>query len=276
MAEETSKLTVGTVQGVGGGDLTVKLPVLTADPSPSLGAGQIAYVDGAIRVYNGFEWRNLGEGTSAVTAGCIVELLGSSYTGGSSWPNTASSSIGDATLSGTYTFQQDAGGAFRFGGGQASTPNYSAGSNGMTLEVVMFNTITDTTTTYGRVVDWNDTTLSYGSFGNYVFRNWFNAGGSRTSEFQVQSTEPNYFDNWNHAIFTYNKSTAVGYWNGQQVFSSSKTGNLEAASSPFTIGNGDSAPYYGLIGLVRVYNRGLTATEVDQNFRSVRGKYGIG
>jgi len=272
---DTSKLTVGTIQGVSGSDLTIKIPVLTSNPEPTLGVGMIAYINGEIKVWGGIEWRGLGKGVSAVKNGMIVEFLGEAYSGGSNWTNSAPNSIGDATLTGSYTYAADGGGAFRFSGGQAATPAYSAGTNGMTLEVVMFNTATDSATTYGRIIDWNDTTLSLGTTGSRVFRNWFNAGGSRTSEFQVQSSEPGYYNQWNHAMFTYDKANAKGYWNGQEVYSSAKTGDLESAAAPFTIGNGDNYAYSGLIRLIRVYNRGLTATEVTQNFSSVRSKYGI-
>ena len=153
---DTSKLTVGTVQALSGNQLAVKIPVITGgDPDPSLGAGQLAYVDGAIRVFNGNAWVGIDEGVSAVTNGLLFWVDASnqsSFPGsGSSWFNLASDapSIGDLTLPSGYTYLPDGGGCFQFNGDQASTANYSAGSNGMTMEIVMYNTNSDSTSTYG-------------------------------------------------------------------------------------------------------------------------------
>jgi hypothetical protein len=43
-----------------------------------------------------------------------------------------------------------------------------------------------------------------------------------------------------------------------------------------TFGGGAANTYFaGNINLVKVYSRGLTATEVQQNFNAIRGRYGI-
>ena len=281
---DTSKLTVGTVNALSGNQLAVKIPVITGgDPDPSLGAGQLAYVDGAIRVYNGTEWQGIDEGVSAVTNGLLFYVDASntsSFPGsGTSWFNLASGgdAIGDLSLPSGYTFLPDGGGCFQFNGNQASSANYSAGSNGMTMEVVMYNTNNDSTSSYGRIIDWNDTTMSLGSYASKQFRCWVNAGGGRMSgEFVVNSSASGFFDKWNHAIMTYNGSEVKGYWNNVQQFSVGKTGNMESGNSPFTIGNGDGNPWYGKIAVVRVYNRGLTQAEVSQNYNSLKNKYNLG
>jgi hypothetical protein len=282
---DTSKLTVATVQALTGNQLAVKIPVISGgDPDPSLGAGQLAYVDGALRVFNGSQWQGIDEGVSPVTGGLLFWVDAGnteSYPGsGSTWFNlagTASSSIGDITLPGGYTYLPDSGGCFQFNGGQASSGNYSAGSNGITMEVVMYNTSTDTISTYGRIIDWNDTTVSYGSYASNQHRSWVNAGGSRMpGEYVVNSTSNGYYDKWNHTIMTYDGSTVKGYWNGGQAFSVAKTGNLESGNSPFTIGNGDAYAYYGKIAIVRIYNRGLTQAEVSQNYSSLKNRFNLG
>ena len=280
---DTSKLTVGTVQALSGNQLNVKIPVVTQDPDPTLGAGMLAYVNGALRVYNGAQWQGIDEGIQPVTNGLLFWVDASnstSYPGsGTAWFNLAPSdnSIGDLTLPSGYTFLPDGGGCFQFNGGQASTGNYSAGSNYMTMEFVFYNTAADTTSSYGRVLDWNDSTMSYGNYASNQFRCWYNAGGSRMSgEFAINSTATGYYDKWNHAVMTYNGSEVVGYWNGGQAFQVAKTGALESTSAPFTIGNGDNEPYYGRIAVVRVYNRGLTQAEVSQNYNSLKSKYNLG
>ena len=282
---DTSKLTVGTVQALSGNQLAVKIPVVTGgDPDPSLGAGQLAYVDGAIRVYTGTVWQGIDEGVKPVTNGLLFWVDASntsSFPGsGTSWFNLASSepsSIGDLTLPSGYTYLPDGGGCFQFNGGQASSANYSAGSNGMTMEVVMYNTNSDQTSTYGRIIDWNDTTMSLGSYATKQHRSWVWAGGGRMSgEYVVNSSATGFFDKWNHSVMTYNGSQVVGYWNGGQQFQVAKTGAMETSNSPFTIGNGDNYAWYGKIAVVRVYNRGLTQAEVSQNYNSLKNKYSLG
>lgn len=50
-----------------------------------------------------------------------------------------------------------------------------------------------------------------------------------------------------------------------------------AAPSNFSVGmfGTGSEPYLGSISVVQVYNRALSAVEVQQNFRAIRGRYGV-
>ena len=281
--EQNSKLTVGTVQPLVGSKLKVKIPVTTEDPTPELGAGMLAYVNNSLRIYTGIRWQGIDEGILPITDGLITYLDASNATSyprsGNIWFNLASNSnsIGDFNLT-NFTFLPDAGGAFRFNNGSAiSSNNYNAGSNGITMEVVMYNTVADTRSQFGRILDWNDSSMIHGSFANNQFRSWINAGGSRSNEFQINSTQANYYNRWNHAAITYNKSNVIGYWNSVDTVSSTsaKTGDLESTASPFTVGNGDSNAYYGLIGLVRIYNRALSGNEIIQNYNSLKTKYNL-
>lgn len=198
----------------------------------------------------------------------------STYTSGNTIEDRSPSGLGDATVTGSPSFNSKGNGSVNFNGGYASSPSWTAGSNGITMEVIMFNTSSDSTSTYGRIMDWRDTTLSLGSYNTRQFRNWVNAGGGRMSgEFAVNSSTENYFNTWNHAVMTYDKANVYGYWNGRRVFSVAKTGNLESGAAAFTIGNGDSNAYYGLIGTARAYSKGLTADEVTQNYKNFRGLY---
>jgi hypothetical protein len=82
---------------------------------------------------------------------------------------------------------------------------------------------------------------------------------------------------WYHAVGTRVGSTLTLYLNGVSVGTSSSSANLSDAGG--TIGNyGGLGPYYfnGKIPVIRVYkNKGLSATEVQQNFNALRGRYGI-
>ena len=90
---------------------------------------------------------------------------------------------------------------------------------------------------------------------------------------------------WYQMVLTYDGSTGTGYVNG--VAGASATGyNRQAPwdyGSGYYLNFGASTPtylyagnfWYGAIGIVRAYNRGLTAEEVQQNFTATRGIYGI-
>jgi hypothetical protein len=85
---------------------------------------------------------------------------------------------------------------------------------------------------------------------------------------------------WFHAVGTFNGSTGVSYINGQSVGSQAFSGTPATATGNLVVG----AAYYqnnvvdfwnGDIGYCRIYNRGLTASEVLQNYNAVRARFGI-
>lgn len=88
---------------------------------------------------------------------------------------------------------------------------------------------------------------------------------------------------WNHYVATYNVTAAsrYRYYNSTLLSPSQDSGITNTASSNFAIGAyqiapGNIASYFsGKIALVRVYNRALTQTEVQQNFNALRGRFGI-
>ncbi len=86
---------------------------------------------------------------------------------------------------------------------------------------------------------------------------------------------------WCHVVATYTSGTRVLYVNGVAVNSDSQTGTIATNASGMSVGayggnSGSNAYWYnGNIGLVRVYNRALSANEVIQNFNATRGRYGV-
>ena len=66
------------------------------------------------------------------------------------------------------------------------------------------------------------------------------------------------------------------YINGVNVASGTQTGTLSTNSYGMNIGRHSSGYYYnGRLPMVKVYNRALTAPEVQQNFNAHRGRYGL-
>ena len=79
-----------------------------------------------------------------------------------------------------------------------------------------------------------------------------------------------------HLVLTYDGTTARGYYNGTQLVSGTKNWNM--GSTYFRIGQqvNDFAEYFaGKVFAARIYNRALSATEVQQNFNAQRGRFGI-
>jgi len=79
-----------------------------------------------------------------------------------------------------------------------------------------------------------------------------------------------------HIVATDDKTTVRLYLNGIQVASRASATALNYSGQP-TIGQfgGNFAVTNGEIPVVKIYNKTLTASEVQQNFNAVRGRYGI-
>jgi hypothetical protein len=75
---------------------------------------------------------------------------------------------------------------------------------------------------------------------------------------------------------TRDTSTSWWYKNGVQYNSYSHGfGSLTTDNSSILIGTGYAGSYLGKIYAVKLYNRALSATEVQQNFNAMRGRFGI-
>jgi glucose/arabinose dehydrogenase/chitodextrinase len=80
-------------------------------------------------------------------------------------------------------------------------------------------------------------------------------------------------NSWSHIAGTYDGTIERLYLNGVQVASTAQTGNIITSANPLTIG---SDPIYGqyfsgLIDDVRVYNRALTAAEIQSDMNTPLG-----
>jgi hypothetical protein len=81
---------------------------------------------------------------------------------------------------------------------------------------------------------------------------------------------------WYHFVGTYDGSYMRFYRNGVLTNSVAGSGTLGGASSSHVIGSYSGAYYsQGQIPVVRIYNRTLSAFEINQNFNALRGRYGI-
>lgn len=142
--------------------------------------------------------------------------------------------------------------------------------NGITVDVWYRSNSTDTFSSYGRIFDRGDTSITLGTTSSYQFRSWVYAGGSRSSELQINGIGQDGL--WHNAQVTYDGTTAAKYLDGTLATSTAKTGTLETGSV-MTVCNGDGNIFYGDVGLIRVYKRGLTATEVALNYNALRERF---
>jgi hypothetical protein len=86
---------------------------------------------------------------------------------------------------------------------------------------------------------------------------------------------------WAHIVGTYTTGNKRLYINGMQVANNTVSGTIATNANGCSIGvyggfSGSRGYWYnGNIGNVKVYNRALSAAEVQQNFEATRGRYGI-
>ena len=91
------------------------------------------------------------------------------------------------------------------------------------------------------------------------------------------ANNPLNINTWNYCIGTYDGTNVSSYSNGSLVSQVGQTGNISSDTSNFIIGNYSNLNYglNGNISQVSIYNRALSASEIQQNFNAMRGRYGI-
>jgi hypothetical protein len=81
---------------------------------------------------------------------------------------------------------------------------------------------------------------------------------------------------WFHGVATYDGSNVRIYINGNLESTNARTGTITSGAKNIGSNSGGSSEYFdGTIATVRVYNRVLSAAEVQQNFNAQRTRYGI-
>lgn len=176
----------------------------------------------------------------------------------------------------------------------ANTPTFSAGSftfNGTSQDVDCGNA-TSLQITVGTIGAWfaaDNTNSGYNgiitkqlAWGLFVQDNilvtydWGNSIG-RTTSINVGNNA------WNHVMMTFTETIGTPsnnaniYLNGNLVLTT--TVKHSGHTVTVQIGEGNAAPpgqfFGGKISASYVYNRALSATEIQQNFNALRGRFGI-
>ena len=215
-------------------------------------------------------------GPNLVTDGLVLCLDAGntlSYPGsGATWSDLSGNG-NDVTLSGlTY----DSGGWFQSTSGTSGSATTSTTllpviSYGITMDCWYRSASGDSFSTYGRLMDRGDTSITLGTHLSYRIRNWVYAGGSRGGELVKDGIGTD--DKWHNMVLSYNGSNAYFYLDGSSESYVAKTGSLE--STTLTIFNGDSYGFGGKISIVKIYDRALTAAKILQNYNAHKGRYGL-
>ena len=83
-------------------------------------------------------------------------------------------------------------------------------------------------------------------------------------------------DKWLHVVGTLDGSTIKIYINGIQELSNSQTINPPSTSTEVLIGRDSNVQYFpGRMAGAKLYNKSLTPTEVLQNYKATKARYGL-
>jgi prepilin-type N-terminal cleavage/methylation domain-containing protein len=83
-------------------------------------------------------------------------------------------------------------------------------------------------------------------------------------------------NSWHHIVTTYDGTNLSLYRNGSSIgVPVVSTGNITNTSKALTLGVRGGQYFGGRISNTRIYNRALTAAEVQQNFNATKGRFGL-
>lgn len=91
----------------------------------------------------------------------------------------------------------------------------------------------------------------------------------------VSLSDAVFFNNWHCFCTTYDGSTLRFYRNGSLITSGASTQNITNTTQNVTIGQRGGVYSNSQIATTRMYNIGLTASQVLQNFNAQRSRFGV-
>ena len=226
---------------------------------------------------------SVSAGPSVVTNGLILDLDAAntkSYPGsGTVWLNLAGTSY-NGTLTNSPAYSSNYGGCLTFDG----TNYVVTGSLGSlpsqgSIEYWMYPTV---------VENYRNPFATYYNGGNSGFRWEMQTGGlfyvvigNDAASYNVYNYPNLVANQWCQIVVTWNTatSTATGYLNGVQAFTTSSNTTWPTTIPNLSIGSGLSTgadrQFKGNISKGAVYSITLSAEQVQQNFNAIRGRYGI-
>ena len=216
-----------------------------------------------------------------VTSGLTL-LLDAGFTSsypksGTSWTDLSFSG-NNGTLVNGPTFNSTNGGTIVFDG----TNDYVNGTaissqltGDITVEVWIY--ITSGPSDWVRIIGTGANPSGNRTFGLWYFTNrtllWQRYG---TNNVGIQPANVLSYNTWYHVAATTIGSSHTLYLNGSSIGTSTVAGPWPASSETITIGSAVGIHTYltGNISISRIYNRGLSSTEILQNYNSQKLRYG--
>jgi PKD repeat protein len=249
-----------------------------AGPTANAGADQSAN-EGAVVSFQGsatgdglsYSW-DFGDGSSTSNTGGTPGLVAAfGFDDGTGTTVADASGNGNSgVLSGaTWTTAGQFGGALLFNGSNALVSVADTSSLDLTTAMTLEAWVKPTTVSG----DWSD--VIYKGNDSYYLEGSSPQGqapatGGTFSSSPLYGTGALAANTWSHLAATYDGSTLRLYVNGVQVASRTQTGLIHTSNNPLQIG-GDSLYgqfFAGLIDEVRVYNRALSASEIQADMNT--------
>ena len=236
-----------------------------------------------IEVYDGTSWSSMDNTPSYVTDGLVLNLDAgnlNSYDGsGNTWSDLAQDGNDFTTLSNFVT----------------ASPNYfDTDYNNVTESVsniVVSNALGLSLEIWLNVNNW---TASGGTSASYsTIIDGFYTGGTGTKFILRRDSSGNLFTNiagvsatkssyntinqWVNLTATYDGSTVELYENGVNIASASNSGGNVSFDKSVELGRASDGSEWlnAKINSVRIYNKGLTSSEVTQNFNAKKSIFGL-
>jgi hypothetical protein len=220
-------------------------------------------------------------GLGIVRNGLILNLDAGNYASyngsGTTWYDI-SGSVFDATLLNGPTYTTNGGGAIDFDGTDDSgtLPNISNLLTGSMTAECWFRID-------GAANDWVRLVGVGGNSGNRTFGLWYNwnldyflwqrYGPTVDVLYEYTAMTTNV---WYHLVGLTNGSSNKLFLNGVEIGSATNSGPWASSNELLSIAYAGFHTYHnGLIGSVRLYNRGLSDAEVLQNFNAQKNRYGL-
>lgn len=227
--------------------------------------------------------------TFPTTSGLVYYLDAgntSSYPGsGTTWTDLVGSGVA-MTLYGSPAYSSAGGGSIVF---VPASSQYGATSTSLTstpnwtIEVWHYYTGVFTGTNACIVTNNYPGTTAYIQFNlgstspvtNVIQTAFYNGGWVNNASYTPPTT-----NTWYHIVGTYNGASLVTYVNGTAVATTATTATALSNTAGFRImrrwdTSGYADHWGGSLSVFRLYNRGITSTEVGSNFTATRGRFGI-
>lgn len=225
---------------------------------------------------------SLGHGSSIVRSGLVLHLDAAnlkSYPGsGTTWTDLSGNG-NTGTLTNGPTYSSTNGGSLSFDGVD-DYAEFSGLQGNFTVGSLECWVKPNVSGTFFQIVSRTNNSI-LGNFNitresSNTYRFVLRVSGTQYSIYTDISTTPTA---WAHLVATYDGTTQRFYFNSVLQVTENSVSGVVDTSVPYVqnIGrntNGNS-PANAQISVVKLYNRALSATEVNQNFEATRGRYGI-